>query len=302
MMRQEAIKQDEKRHRERLTELAENTRPRQALVTDPIDDPKRVSALTLMAQQNLEKRLQLSQELIRIIHHYSAYNGIQALFQMFPSHKDRESILGFKSYDLMHQRYPTKPAKVSYLMELSHCQAQGECTQIDTRIMFDQKDFFIEYLQIRRIAGKVPKDTYLNGTPMAFNWDAVADLAYLEVLELDGLNIEISMDDLQKLPDSVRSIGIFDNVWTTKSGDVDLGLLPRGLEVFAASGCRGMNGTLKFDAPHSKLVEVAVKKANLHLHVDSTTQLPPSLKYVHAPRNTLSSCVRLLKENNVQVT
>ena len=104
------------------------------------------------------------------------------------------------------------------------------------------------------------------------------------------------MDDIRTLPNTLRELEIGLNSWTTASGHVDLSLLPRGLTVFQASRCRGMNGVLRFDAPNSSLVSLYMGTTDVRPEIDSSTQLPPSLYDVLLPRNVDDSVIQFLKE------
>lgn len=114
----------------------------------------------------------------------------------------------------------------------------------------------------------------------AIVWEGVAELGHLEVLDLYKCKIAVSMDDIQKLSQSVKSVTINHNFWTTTTGNVDLSLLPTNLERFSASACKEMNGKLKWHAPHSNLVDLSLGYTALHLEMDPTAKLPPSLKHI----------------------
>ena len=288
------IYRNEEENRERINRLYHEIRPVQLLPTDPIDDSHRVSALLMIAQRRLAERMRISNDLHRVIHQYADYNEIRTLYRMFPLLRDRMRIFGFESYEAMHRRYQTRASKISYIQSLR----RRSRTQEVVEVTFDQNQRFIKTLKIRRVA--LP---FADNHHLAFNWDAVAELAHLTYLQLSGLGIEVSMNDIRNLPDSLKILEIRANYWMSKTaqGDVDLSLLPRELESFSASGCRGLNGTLKLDAPDSKVVSLAFSDTDLRMGVDCIIDLPPSLKRIFAPPTVDASTVQLLEENGVRV-
>ena len=288
------IHHHEERARQNINTLEFTARPCRALATDPIDDPQRVAALVMMAQRRISRHLRIPEELQRLIHEYSDHNEIRALFRMLPSTRDRMEAFGFESYEAMHLRYPTKKDKVNYFNEVKAQILKGmkERPQIVVSLVFDREDNFIQNIWMGQ-----QRSHFNNPVKLDFNWDAVAELAFLEVVCVNGLNINLSMEDIQKLPASVKQLQINDNHWTTANGDVDLDLLPRQVKVFSANGCQGMTGALKLHAPCSNLVALRVRDTDLYLHIGRNTQLPRFLgMIVDLPRNANASTILMLQE------
>lgn len=290
------INGDEIRARLTIKDSQGDTRPIQ--VTDPMEDSKRVTMLVLLAQRTGklgDPRLRLPDVLHRVIHEYHDHNEIRALFQMFTSPVDRKAAFGFESYKAMGRRYPTRAGKVAFLkkMIIMGCGPMGK-TELVTEIQFDQSDSFIRNIYISKSLIFDPDCRY------SLNWNAVAEIAHLQVLRLNKLGINVSLDDIKKLPDSLKTLEIMDSLWTTVPGDLDLSLLPAGLTRFNAAGCQGMNGTLKLDV-RTDLVDLIVKDTDLHLRLDSTSVLPPSLNMMHTPRNVEESSMEILRKSRIKI-
>ena len=287
------IHQNEEKERRTINVREMRSRPAQEVLGDPIDDSQRVSALVMMAQQRIPQNLRIPDELHEIIHQYSDHHEIRTLFHTLNSPVDRVKVFGFQGYEAMHKRYRTKAWKVAYLSAW-----ERECSfnslGIFTKIQFDPHDVCIHTYSIW-----VYKNLAVPVNQNGFNWDAVAELTNLKELSLMKLDIAISMDDIQKVPGSLRELGIRKNIWTTISGDVDVGLLPRGLQRFNAICCRGMNGTLKLDAPDSNLRFLGFTGTDLRLQIESSSKLPPSLKAILEPQNTDVVSILLLREKEV---
>ena len=99
---------------------------------NPIDDSQRVSALVMMAQQNISRRLRIPNELHEVIHRYADYNEIRTLFRILTSPEDRKGVLGFETHGEMHREYPTKSEKVRYLKNFRQFKDNGENTCCDS--------------------------------------------------------------------------------------------------------------------------------------------------------------------------
>lgn len=219
-------------------------------VSRPLIDPEcpeRHSAFLLWIDQR--KEIQLGQELRQEIYQYlPEYDAIPILFQMFTSPELNKEFLGFESYDALHQRFPTSAKKVRYLKSLWMRRALDIKFDEDasfTKIVFDENDLYIKEITIRRF--------HQECRPRTFNWDAVAQLKHLQIFSVSKLNIDVSMNDIQRLSSSLKSLDITGSHWTTPDGLVDVSFLPSGLENFKARDCEGMNGVLNYKAPNSNL-------------------------------------------------
>ena len=256
---------------------------------NPIGNPKRSLALVMMAQRNIPSRMRIPEELHRIIRQYLDYDEIWTLFQMFTSPKDKTAVFGFESYEAMKRYLPTRAGQVAFLKS-SRTRLESD---YHLRVFFVQRDVYINKIVITPHPGIRPEGR------RTFNWNAVAQLAHLEYLDVEALNINVSMDNIRKLPDTLRELYIERNHWTTASGDVDLSLLPRGLREFVASHCQGMNGVLKLDAPYSKLRRVDMAGTDVHTQINPSTRLPPLLMGIHLPRTSHVRTRELLRSKGI---
>ena len=261
-----------------------------AQISEPVDDSHRVCARFMLAQQKQNKpKLQIPAELIEIIHQYSDYNEIRTLFQIMTSPEDRQKVFGFTSYVQMHRYLPSTADKVAYLKKgLGEGTLHGVFGKAN-KITFDDQNVFIQKLWfVSDASGRSARASDV------FNWDAIGELQHLEELMLGNLGMSISMDDIQKLPKSLKNLDIRGNIWTTPSGDVDLSLLPRGLEEFSAVACQGMSGFLKFNAPDSNLVQLLLRFTTLQPQLCSEANIPRSLKTFGAPPGFENSDIEVM--------
>ena len=249
---------------------------------DPIDDSKRVLALMIMAHHrnsNKTRMERIPDVLYRVIFEYSDHNEIRTLFRMFSSSEDSKCALGLESYEVMHKQYASRDAKVRYfrrLMNRPNNQYMHMSSNAYGRVL-GLRSSSIQYIWWFRTWNE---NISFPEIQHPLNWQAVGELTNLRILEFRGVNIPVSMSDLQALPDSLTDLDISDNIWTTTAGDVDLSLLRRPLERFWAAGCQGMNGSLNLDAPYSNLRYLDVADTQLYLQVDPVPRLPPSLRQV----------------------
>ena len=257
------VQLNEGKDRLMIENLMEQSDPMAALV----DDSHRTFAWFMLPQQiqNIPK-LRIPSELTEIIHQYSDCNDIRTLFQILTSPGDRRKVFGFTSYVQMHRYLPSRMAKVAHLKKglgirfwdlISGGTGSDPGGEPANGVAFDHQDVFIQQLWFWNTGGRNVR------APNVFNWDAMAKLTHLEELQLGYLGMSISMDDIQKLPKSLKKLNIMGNIWTAPSGDVHLGMLPRGLEEFSAFNCRGMNENLIFDAPHSNLYRLDLRETDL---------------------------------------
>ena len=291
--------------------LIENLMEQTTPITALVGDSHRVCARFMLAQQRHNNpKLRIPVELTKIIHQYSDYNEIRTLFQILTSPKDRKEILGFTSYVQMHLYLPSRADKIAHLKKglktrllpsleydpESDNESDSEDVWQDhvNTIGFGDQDVFIHRLGFQ---SNLP-----NGSAISFNWDALTQLTQLEELTITNLDMSISMDDIRKLPKSLRVLSIRGNVWSDPSGDVDLGLLPLGLEVFEADSCRGMNGILGLNAPYSNLVKLDLRDTALQPRLCSEADLPRSLEEFGAPPGfEYSAICKVMKEKDVNV-
>lgn len=293
----ESVQQYEMINRRIISNLRENMKPIRQLV----DDCQRVSAQLLMAQKQIEDRIQIPNVLHRIIHEYSDHNEIRILFRIFMAREDRAAILGFMSYEEMHQEFPTTTGKMMHLQVLRQGGDlfRGQPYLLSSKITFDQQRHFITGISIRQTNGAKRFED-------KFNWGAVADLRHLEVLRLKELGMYVSMRDIRRMPTSLKVLEICGNIWTGEHGVVDLSLLPPALREFNAIGCSGMYDVLKLDAPNSCLELVAVKLTDLVVQLLSEMNVPPKLRWLiidgDRVRNAADhSIIRVLEKYLVQV-
>lgn len=271
-----------------------NINPQPEFDQNPIEDARRSSALLMMAQQNMPEELVIPTDLQQEILQYSDYNEIRSLFKLFTSSDDRSGALGYEHYEQIHHRYPARADKLKYLKRLGKRRPILEIgDSLNPTITFDAQNKFIEGISISK--------HYFDESPHAINWDAVASLKHLEVLQLNHMKITVSMEDIRKLPDSVKVLEIRGNSWTNTTGNVDLRLLPQGVKVFAADHCKGMNGSLKMHAPSSNLEHLSVGNTDLCLHVEWNTEVPPSLQSLVRPRNWHIGSIQFLKAKGIRV-
>ena len=289
----ESIHQEENRERKLIKNLEVHLALIEISASDPIDDSQKVSALLMMAQRRLPSKLRIPEDLLLAIHQYSDHNEIRTLFQICTSPEDRTQVFGFESYEAMHRRYPSKAAKAEHL-NVKQREFRGMPSSLDITIVFDWQWVFIQSISIDTGCGSCSVEERHQ-----LNYNAIGDLAHLRTMHICGLKIAISMEDIQKLPSSLNMLRIQGVVWTNVPGDVDLSLLPRGLQMFSATHCRGMSGLLKLHAPQSNLVTLDVKATALCVLVDSAATFPPSLNGVFLPRNTDVSIVQWLMERGV---
>ena len=299
--REKKIGEKETEHRDRvqlnegkdrlvIDNLMENATP----ITELVDDSHRVCARLMLAQQkqNIPKQ-QIPAELIEIIHQYSDYNEIRTLFHILTSPEDREKVFEFTSYVQMDRYLPSRADKVAHLRRRL---GRGKLHDAN-KITFDDQDVFIQKLWfVSDVSDRFAR------APNTFNWDAMGKLQHLEELMLGNLGTAISMEDIRKLPKSLKNLDILANMWTEPSGDVDLSLLPCGLEEFSATNCRGMNGILKFDAPNSNLVELLLRNTNLQPRLSSEANIPRSLKTLVPPLGFVNSPIlQVMDEKDIKV-
>lgn len=290
----------EKEGKERflIKEMEDIIKPIPKLPTDPVDDSQSILKLVLMAQQRLSPTLRIPSVLCKEIHEYSDHNEIRTLFQMFTSPEDRLEVFGFASYEALHRVKQTKAAKAEYLQKWGIHQSMHRSRscwgKMIMTVIFDDEDQFITDITMGICGFGTGVFDAVKKKKLIFNWDALADLVHLKELILSGLELVVSMDDIQKLPDSLRRLEINHNHWTTASGDVDLSLLPSGLINFSANSCRGMNGTLKLDAQHSSLTNLQVRETELKMQLNLEETLPSSLKTIGLPRFTDAAVIQLL--------
>lgn len=258
---------------------------------DPIEDCHKVSALVMLAQRNVSSALQIPSELQQVIHEYSDLNEIRTLFEILTLSEDKKGILGFESYEAMHQKHPTRSSKVLHLANLRDDGEQcdngynEEDSWCDPRaVKFGQDNRFIiginwtPIITVPIILMQCPPD--FSHIPKAINWKAIGALKHLRYLRFGYLKLNVSMHDIKSLPDSVQSLDIAGCVWTEPSGDVDLSLLPSGLREFNGCECEGMTGLLKFAAPHSNLTVLRLAHTLIH-DVSGLNDMPPSLKTLY---------------------
>ena len=294
----DGIYQEQEEDRELIKVMEEASKPIQALPSAPIDDPQRFFGLVMLAQQRSEfRQLRIPGEVYEIIHQYFDYNDIRTLFQMFTS-PENAKVFGFVSYEAMHWIKPLRGDKVEYLKSLSAKRLDEIFHSVLHKIVFDEDDVYIKEISI---PSKRSRRCLVTRQRTAFNWKAVAKFARLRFLRVGGLKIDISMDDIQKLPESLEHLSIYGNNWISKSGDVDLNLLPRGLGVFDADGCQGMNGALLLHAPDSQLVELRMSNTGVDPKTNSDTVLPRSLSIAYLPRRTDGLVIEFLRERGVEV-
>ena len=248
---------------------------------DPIDDSQRVSALVMLAQQNVPNKIRIPPELQQIIHQYFDYNEIRTVFKILTSTKDRKGVLGFENYHKMHQEHPCKLAKILYL--------SGE-TMVFRRGAFgfsDQQRFIVSIDWTPYIA--MQWRGHSRHDPTTINWNAIGQLKHLQYLRLAALRLNVSMQDIKSLPDSLRSLNIAGCVWTEPEGDVDISLFPSGLRVFIGFACEGMTGILKLAAPHSNLTTLRLERTEIR-DVSGIHALPRKFKslYLSGARLNLS--------------
>ena len=268
---------------------------------DPIDDSQRVSALVMMAQQNIPRRLRIPNELHQAIHEYSDYNEIRTLFRILTSSEDRKGVLGFESYGEMHQEYPTKLDKVRYLKhfrqfrdgeEKEDNESDEDNAWFDPQtIKFgsngDHNQFIIGINWTPVVT--VPYGAYPSHDPKSINWRAIGGLKHLRYLRLDYLKLNVSMHDISSLPDSLRLMGIRRCAWTESSGNVDVSLFPPGLREFHGCECEGMTGSLNLAAPSSNLTDLRLEETEIQ-DVSGLHAMPPSFEslYLSGPRLNIS--------------
>ena len=294
------IQLNEEEYRLEIENSMEQTTPITALV----DDSHRVCARFMLAHQrhNIPK-LRIPAELYEIIHQYFDYNDIRTLFQIRTSPQDRQTVFGFTSYVKMHRYLPSRAAKVTHLKDLkgdwvigwnldsdAESDTDGE-TDPANGVKFDDQDVFIRKLWF-----------WNRGPNSVLNWEVIAKLTHLKELRIGYLDMSISMEDIRKLPQSLKVLDIRGNIWTTAAGDVDLSLLPRGLEKFVADNCQGMHGILEFDAPESNLTELSLRECNLQPRLRSETNIPPSLKRFQAPPGFKGYVIlRVMEERDIEI-
>lgn len=276
--------QEEGRSRSRLS-MINKTRTKsddRIRTLNAIDDSQRVSALVMLARQNVSNEQRLPVELHHVIHQYFDYNEIRTLFQILTSSEDRKCALGFESYDQMHQEYPTRSSKISYLKTLRDDQVEWTDDAVDAwlyprAIKFGDDNQFIVHLTLNW-SPIIPRQSSADsrGNPKAINWNAVSRLKHLKYLRLGYLKFTVSMQDISSLPDTLRYLDIAGCIWTEPSGDMDLSLLPRGLREFNGCKCEGMTGLLKLAAPHSNLTTLVLENTGFQ-NYRGLAQLPPFL-------------------------
>lgn len=245
----------------------------------PDDDPLKQMRWFLLSQRNAT-RLRIPDEVLGIIGGYSDYNEIKTLFRILKTSRDRKRVIGFDSYEEMHEVYPSRVGRISKVRYLTAVH-RGFSMEVDGwnnfAFIFDESKTFIEDICL---------DGFWNGTdferdmnPVAINWDAFRGFKYLKYLSMQHLNLTLSMDDLSKLPNTVVSLKLNGNVWSEQSGDLDLNLLPRKLQHFSVDHCYGMNGFLSFTAPHSELRELSMIGVDIQDFVNLYAP-PPYLRQI----------------------
>ena len=140
--------------------------------------------------------------------------------------------------------------------------------------------------------------------PKAINWSAVGGLKHLRYLRLYYLKLNVSMQDISSLPDSLRLLSIRGSVWAEPSGDVDVSLFPPGLKEFRACECEGMTGLLNLAAPSSNLTDLALEQTEIQ-DVSGLHAMPPSFEslYLSGTRlNMIRSDFEFLIEKRVWKT
>ena len=292
--RRNRIQLNEDKDRLMIEDLMEQTTPFSALV----DESHRVCARFMLAQQRQNiPRQRIPAELTKIIHQYSDYNEIRTLFQILTSPEDREKVFGFTSYVQMHRYFPSRADKVAHLKTGLGIHTAGYERHAANNVIFGDDDVFIQKLWFVSDVCEL-----FDYAPNVFNWDAICKLTQLEELKIIDVDMSISMDDIDKLPKSLKNLNIMGNLWTAQSGDVDLSMLPPGLEQFAAFDCQGMNGNLKFDAPDSNLVKLDLRRTNLQPRLNSDANIPRSLKILGAPRGFEHSAIlKTMQEKDIKV-
>ena len=244
--------------------------------------------LFIAAQQHLNECTQrLPLEICQIIEEYSDKNELKALFRLLTTPKDRIAVIGFESYQEMHKILPLRVSKVDYLKALTRKTGPGfvfdatETSVVEIHPLIDQ--FVLAYLDNQDWNG-THKDQHNYSN--ALNWNVFHVFSHLHTVSFNGLNLQISMDDLAKLPPSLRRLDIGGNVWTQASGDIDLNQMPIGLESFRATGCLGINGSLKLFAPRSNLRTVALMNNDLYDVEIRDWEIAPKLKQLFLELNT----------------
>ena len=186
-------------------------------------------------------------------------NQIKTLFDILTTTEDRKKVIGFQDYNEMNTKLPSARAKVRYLKSI----IRNHDFDLDS---FDAHDYHpsataFVFDDTQTIIVEIMWDRYWNGTrcdpsfdPVAINWKAVGKLKDLRGLSLNGLSLQISMSDLERLPSSLKKLDIGRNHWKEFGGNLELYRLPDGLEEFEAMDCPGMDGSLNLFAPHSKLI------------------------------------------------
>ena len=301
----QCIDQRQEKEHIMMKHLEDKMRPIEAFRTDPVDDSQRASALFLLAQQSMPRELRLPADLYEAIHQYSDYNEIRTLFRLLTFHDVRKQVFGFENYAELHREYRSKMAKMMYLKAFKSRSVPVTFVNLEIKITFDEDNVIIKRLDIKIILGEnndVSMDDVLRFVEedrCVFNWDEMKNFKHLEKLTLSGMGIQISMDAIYNLPDSIKSLMIVDSL--SFVGDVDLSLLPRGLVQFAAMSCPGFTGSLKLHAPDSKLIYLGLGGADLNVQFDSETKLPPSLRAFETTRNIDPLAIAFLVERGVEI-
>ena len=254
---------------------------------DPIDDPRKVSALVMLAQQHVTSTLCIPLELQQVIHEYSDYNEIRILFQILTSLEDRKAVLGFESYEQMHQKYPRRSAKILYLNNLR-----------DDAVKFDGNGFVIDVDWTPYTSDHRGADS--KSDPKSIHWNAINGLKHLRSLRLRRLALNVSIKDISGLPASLRTLNIAGCVWTEPSGDVDVSLFPPGLERLYGRDSKGMTGVLHLAAPHSNLTELILWNTDIQ-NVSGVHTVPPLFHSLYLSRKGLrmTQSLTLLEEKGI---
>ena len=242
----------------------------------PADDPLKEMRLFLLTQQNAST-LGIPNDVLQIIGEYSDYNEIKTLFRILTTSEDRKRVIGFEYYQKMDKEYPSRISKMQYLRNVN----RGFEVDVDGwsnfAFTFDATQTFIQEICL---------DSFWNGSevkveknPATINWEAFQGFKQLRYLSLQELNLTVSIDDIAKLPDTLIGLKLSGNTWSYPSGDLNLNLLPQNLQHLWVDYCFGMDGLLRFTAPHSQLKELSI----IGVEIDDIIDLyppPPYLKQI----------------------
>lgn len=253
------------------------------MASDPASNDRATRLFAVVQQHLNESARRLPFEICQIVEEYSDADEIKAIFRLLATPRDTMAVIGFESYTQMHEMLPLRVSKLNHLNFLTRRNFPMHPLPNGKTFIFDTTETFVN---------EIMWDRYWNGTdvepekdPHFINWKAFRGFSHLHSVSLNGLNLQISMDDLAKLPSSIRVLDIGGNIWAEPSGHLDLNRMPKGLETFEAAGCQGINGSLKLMAPRCYLRTVVLTNNDLRGVEIGEWLIPPRLKRLYLELN-----------------